>query len=120
MGTTRDELARPQSSLRLVEIFQIRRRLVLPGGHKGAVRALEITLAAKEDVLVVLGAMILDPDRVTVALVAPNHCPRARQGVVESRELVTQDVRIGLVKKHPLLDHRLIVLVQGNAARIEN
>src|SRR6266700_2489292 len=104
----------------LIEIPELRRWLILPRGHKGAVRALEIALAANEDVLVVLGAMILDPGRVTVALVTPHHRPRARQGVVESRELVTQDVRIGLVKKYPLLHHRLIVLMQGNAARVEN
>src|SRR4029077_19160110 len=108
-GPTIDELLPSPSSLRLVEIRQIRRRLILPGGHQGAVRALEIALAANEDVLVILGAMILDPDRVTVALVAPVHRPRARQGVVERRELVAQDVRIGLVEKQPLLDHRLIV-----------
>src|SRR5580704_11331516 len=91
VGTTRDEPARSQSSLRLVEILQIRRRLILPGGHEGAVRALEIAFATNENVLVVLGAMILDPDRVTVACVAPGHRPRARQGVVERRELVAQD-----------------------------
>src|SRR5262249_4550780 len=55
-----------------------------------------------------------------VALVAPDHRPRARQGVIEGRELITKDIRISLVQKDALLRYRLVVFVQGNATRIEN
>src|SRR5260370_15819563 len=99
--TAIDELAWSQSSLRLVEVPQLRRRLILSGRHEGPVRALEEALAANEDVLVVLAAMILDPDRIAVALVAPGHRPGARQGVVVHGDLVAPDARISLVQEHP-------------------
>src|SRR5258708_1015150 len=38
VGTTIDELARSQSSLRLVESVEIGRRLILPGRHKSGYR----------------------------------------------------------------------------------
>src|SRR5215472_8316976 len=50
---------------RAVEISQVRRRLVLPGGHQEAVAAVQvIVLLADDDVVVVLVAIVLEPDDV--------------------------------------------------------
>src|SRR5438552_14761520 len=78
----------PKLSLRLVEVFQIGRRLVFARGHQQSLGALEIAFVPDEDVLVVLGTMVLDPDRIGVALVASDHRPWPRQCMVERRDLV--------------------------------
>src|SRR5262249_23145282 len=74
---------RDQLFASLIEISQVRRRLVLAGGHEHAVAALEIALALNKDVLVVLAAMILDERRLAVALVAADHGPGPCQGVID-------------------------------------
>src|SRR4051794_19442755 len=48
---------------RLLEISEIRRRLVFPGGHQVAVGAEEIVVLAELDVLVVLDTDLFAPDR---------------------------------------------------------
>src|SRR5262249_40168798 len=50
--------------LRLVEISQIRRRLILLRGHQVAIGAQEIILLADDHMMVVLGTNRLAPDRV--------------------------------------------------------
>jgi hypothetical protein len=40
--------------------------------------------------------------------------------VIEGRDLIQELIGIGLVEGNPLLDDGLIVLVQRNAARIED
>src|ERR1700722_20709985 len=72
------------SLLRLLEIFQIGRRLILPGRHQIAVRTQHIALAPDVDELLALGANILDPDRprIGVAAIGLIHGPRPRQSMI--------------------------------------
>src|SRR5262249_15624788 len=103
---------------RSTEVMQIRRRLILLRGHEVTVGAEDVGLAADEDVAVILEADVLDPDRVAHAAIAPGDGPRTRQGMIDGGDLVAQDV--GRAQVDPLLDHGLIVLVQRDAARIED
>src|SRR5258708_9691902 len=64
---------------RLLEIFQIRGRLVLLGGHQVAIRAQEIVLLADGDMVIVLGTVVLVPDRIVLATVLLGHRPGAGQ-----------------------------------------
>src|SRR5215470_5979722 len=98
--------------LRLLEVAQIGRRLVLPGGHEITVRAQEVVLLTDDHVIVVFGAVVLVPDAVGNVPIAFGHGPGARQRVVDGRDLVVQDARIGLVEIDALLDDGLVVLVQ--------
>jgi hypothetical protein len=81
--------------LRLFEISQIRRRLVLLGGHQVAVSAEEIALLADFDITVALGTDFLDPfrpfDRHTSICLGDR--PWTRQRVVDRGDLVVEDVR---------------------------
>src|SRR5207248_10493021 len=54
------------SPLRSLEVFQVRRLLILLGGHQVAVRADEIILILDVDMLVVLGADRFAPDRLRI------------------------------------------------------
>src|SRR5215510_16508348 len=83
-----------------------------------AVLADVVVLLADRDVMVALGAHVLEPDRLALATVALGHGPRARQCIVDRRDLVAQYVRIGVVEGDSLLDDRLVVFVQRNAAGI--
>jgi hypothetical protein len=102
--------------LRLLEISQVGRRLVLPGGHQKAVCTQEIIILADDDVIVVLGTIVFHEDIIAVATVVFGHHPRPRQRVVDHRELVVQDILIVLVQINPLLDDALIVRVEWQAA----
>src|SRR5260370_25669539 len=83
------------SLLGLLEISQIRRRLVLLGGHQIAVRAQHIALVADVDELLTLGAYILDPDRprICVAAVGLVHRPRTPQSTIDHCDVVMQEIR---------------------------
>src|ERR1700732_5367594 len=59
--------------LRPLEIARVRRRLVLARRHQVAVRTDEIGLAADDDVLVVLVAIVLGPSRIALPFVAARH-----------------------------------------------
>src|SRR5580704_5869895 len=67
------------------EIPQIRRRLVLAGGHEVAVAAAVIGLRADLDQLLVARAVILLPHRIgrRLSTVALEHRPRPREGVID-------------------------------------
>src|SRR5262249_25321541 len=110
----------PSSPAQRIEVAQIGRCLVLLGRHQIAVHAAQVGLLAEKHIAVVLGADVLDPGRVADASVAPGHRPGSGQGVIERGDLVAQHVVVGLVEEQPLLDHRLIVLVQRNSARVED
>src|SRR5579864_5860274 len=75
-------------------------------------------LLAEEDVAVVLGAIVLEPNRIGLALVGLKHRPRTGQRMVVDRDLVVQRVGIGLVKEDAFLDDALAVLVKRHAARL--
>src|SRR6266853_3716776 len=96
----------PRASLpRLLEIPQIRRCLVLFGGHEQPIPAQEIVLRANDDLVVALCAGREAPVRMGVG-VAPEclvDAPRPRKGVVEHRDLVVQDVWVVLVEVETLL-----------------
>jgi len=64
---------------------------------------------------VVFRTCILDPNRIGLTTVGLHHRPGTRQGVIDGRDLIVQDVRIRFVDKYPLLDDCLIVRVQSNA-----
>src|SRR5216684_5928876 len=105
----------------LLEIAQIRRWLVLVGGHQQAVRAQEIGLPPNIDMDVGLGANVLvPPDRLLGlgATVVLRDGPRARQRVIDDGDFVVQHVGIAFVEIDALLDDALIVPVQRSAADI--
>src|SRR5262245_42908747 len=105
------------SPLRLLEIPQVGRRLVLLGGHEEAVGAEVIVFRADHDLGVALGAVVLRPlrARARVALESLVGGPRPRERVVEDRDQVMQDVGVGLVEEEALLEYRLVVEVQRQA-----
>src|SRR5262249_33511987 len=107
------------SLARLVEMPQIRRRLVLAQRHQQAVAVDKIVLA-DEHVLIALDADVLHPDRVARAAIAPCDSPRTRQGVIDGGDLVEQQIGIGLVQGDTLLHHGLVVFMQRNSARVED
>jgi hypothetical protein len=49
---------------RTLEVLQVRRRLVLLDRHQVAVRANEIAFATDEDRRIILGAIVLVPERI--------------------------------------------------------
>src|ERR1700681_3284472 len=67
---------------RWLEISQIRRRLVLLGGHQVAVPGDEIDLLVDGDMRVALGAIVLFPRHVLGTAVALDHRPRPGQRIV--------------------------------------
>src|SRR5262245_35339609 len=106
--------------LRLLEMLQVGRRLTRPARLQLAVDPDVVGLPFKKDIVVVLRATMLDPVWVAGAGVTARHGPGPRQRVVDGRDLIAQDVRVRLVEEDTLLDDGLIVLVQRNAARIED
>src|SRR5438067_10896746 len=74
----------------LLEIPQVRRLLAFPGRHQQTIAAEHVALGADQDVLVVLGAIDLAPERMRgcFATVGLHHGPGARQRVVLHRHLV--------------------------------
>src|SRR5215510_5251299 len=69
--------------------------------------------------MIVLRAIVLEPDDVAVAAIALVHGPRTREGVVDDGDDVVHDVWVGLVERDRLLDDGLIVLVQWNATEFD-
>src|ERR1700722_4279651 len=67
----RPDASRARSLLRLLEISQIGRNLLLPGRHQVAVRAQHIVLLADLDVVVVLAAIVVAPERLLLVRLAP-------------------------------------------------
>src|SRR5215510_16407692 len=69
--------------------------------------------------MIVLRAIVLEPDDVAVAAIALVDGPWTREGVVDDGDDVVHDVRVGLVERDRLLDDGLIVLVQRDAAEFD-
>src|SRR5438477_10373816 len=109
------------SLLRPLEIFQIRRCLIFPGRHQVAVGAEEIILSADLDVNITLGAYRFGPDRLLHpdAAIFLGRKPGTGQRAVDRRDLVDDRVGIGAVGVNPLLDHRLVIMVQRQAGSVE-
>src|SRR5229473_2648926 len=108
----------PTSLPRRREITKIRRRLVLLGRHQHVVSAQEIILTADQNMMIVLGAVVLQPDRAGVAAISLRDRPGPRQGVVDDGDLVVKRIRIALVEKKALLHHRLVVGVKRHAGAL--
>src|SRR5437879_5623014 len=94
------------SSPSLIEIPQIGGRLTLAGGQQFAVGAFEIKLVADFGQESDPGAIFLAPDRVIVGVMSVGfgHAPRPREGIVDRRDLVVQQLGIALVEVDALLD----------------
>src|ERR1700730_8629855 len=103
---------------RLLEIFEIGRRLILLGGHQDSVPVQEIVFLADDDQIVALGARRFAPvwARIRIGPKCLVHAPRSRQGMVERGYLVMQNIRIALVEMEPLLEQRLVVEGQRQPA----
>src|SRR5258707_911002 len=99
------------TSLAIRKIFQIRRRLPLSGGRQVAGVADQVGLSAARDLTIVLRADELVPLGGAITPIAPLHGPGTRQRMVDRRDLVVQETRIGLVEADALLDDGLVVLV---------
>src|SRR5262245_11934555 len=59
----------------LLEIAQVRRRLVLAGRHQQAIRAEHVVLLPDGDVRIAFGADVLDPEEVALAAILLDHRP---------------------------------------------
>src|SRR2546421_70419 len=90
---------------RAFEIAQIRRRLVLLGGHQLAVGAEIVRLAADADMRIVFSAMVRVPDRTQIGIAGGLLFldPRPRQRTIGHGDLVIERVGIGFVEVDPLL-----------------
>src|SRR5579883_1621928 len=102
----------------LPEVAQVRRRLAFARRHQVAVAADEIIALADDDVVVVLGAIVLVPDHVADAAIAFVHRPRPREGMIDDRDLVVHDFRIGFIEADSLSHNRLVVLVERDAGEL--
>src|SRR6266566_1754045 len=105
---------------RLLEIAQIRRRLILAGWHQQPVGAQEIGFIPdlRPQIAFVAYEFVPIGPRVGVANVAAGHRPRARQGVIVNGDLVAHDAPVALVEIDALLEDRLIVMMQRQAGGI--
>src|SRR5215470_6037071 len=101
------------------EVSQVRWRLVLPGRRKIAIVADRVDLLAQRYILIVVRAKVLDPFYVAIASIAPRHGPRTGERMIDRRDLVVEEIRVALVEIDALLDDRLVVLMQRNAAVVE-
>src|SRR5215510_758981 len=104
--------------LRLIEIAQVWRRLVLAGRHEQPVAAEIVLLLADLHLMLVLAADRLEPGGAALAMIGPRHRPRSRQGVVDHGDVVAQYVRVALVEIDALAHHRAVVLVERQATRV--
>src|ERR1700730_18061071 len=105
-----------------LEIAQIGRRLILAGGHEFAIRAQIVEFLADQHVCSCRRAILLAVNRVFagLALVAFQHGPRPRIGMIDQRDLVVQDCRISLVEKDALLHDRLVFGMDRQAGRVQS
>src|SRR5215467_8235089 len=101
------------------EVSQIRRRLVLPGRRDVAIIADRVDFLAQRYILIVVRTKVLGPFHVAVAAIVSRHRPWTDERTVDGRDFVMEKVGIALVEKDALLDDRLVVLVQRNAAVVE-
>src|SRR5262245_30520237 len=109
----------PSLLSRLIEISQVRRDLALLGRHQIAVRAEIVGLLPDQDMRIVLGAIVVEPERALVTTILLGHRPRPGQRIVDRGDVVEQYARIGLVEVNSLLDHGLVVAMERQAARLE-
>src|SRR5215468_7401903 len=103
------------------EITQVRCRLAWPRRREIAVWPDHIHLRADLDMIAAIGAngFAVHCDWRAVTPIGLAHGPGLRQCAVVHRDLVDENVRVGLVEEDALADHRVVVLVQRQAGAIE-
>src|SRR5262249_49483575 len=104
--------------LHLIEILQIRRRLVLAHWHDGAVGAEEIDLLADGDVRLTLIAIVVRPPDLIATSESFEYRPRPRERIVNRGHLDAQDTRFALSDGDPLLDDGLAVVGHRHAGLV--
>src|SRR5690348_5440591 len=104
----------------LLEMAQVWWRLILPARLELAVESDEVGLSFDEDINIALAAAVFDPSCLVSAAVAAGHRPRPGERVVDDCDLITQNVRIGRIKVDAFLNDSLVILMQRNAAGIED
>src|SRR5262249_16163524 len=109
------------SLLRLLKVSQIGRRLMLFCRHQIAVRTEHIVLLADLHESLALGTIRLYPyrSRIRQSPVGLGHRPRTCQRIINDRDLIMEQVLIGLAERDALLDHGLVILMQGNATDVD-
>src|SRR5215471_8676922 len=80
-----------------IEVAQIGRRLAFSRRHQVAVIADEVALFPDLRMMVVLVADVLGPDGIAPAPIGSCDRPGPGQGVIESGDVVMQEVRVGPV-----------------------
>src|SRR5215467_288800 len=110
-----------RSLLRLVEISQVRRWLLVSGRHQVAVLTHFVGLVADMNEWNLLVANVLRPLRQGVegATIVLHHGPRTGQCVVGHRDFVMKEVAVRVVEIDSLPDDALAILVQRNATAVE-
>ena len=78
--------------------------MALADRHEQTISADEIVFLADLDMLVIIDAVVLEPDRIAGALIAPGDRPRPCQGMVISGDLSVQNVGVGAVEIEALLE----------------
>src|SRR5216683_1277045 len=124
MSASGSALRRPpanRSPIVLPKITQIRRRLVLHGGHQEAVAAEVINLLANADMNIAFAAnLVAKPDRFAAGDASEglvDH-PWPGQRMVDGGDVVVQQVAIGLVEIDALLDDGLVVGMQRDSGGV--
>src|SRR5215831_18169784 len=109
------------SPLRLIEMPQIRWWLALADRHQEPVGAQHVVIATDLYMVVVLGtdALPVSLAQIGIVLVAFDDRPGARQGIVDGRDLVDEEIRIGPVTVDSFLDDSLVVAVQRDTSGIK-
>src|SRR5262249_3524652 len=106
-------------SFALLEMAQVRRRLILLLRHQETVAADEVDLLVNGDVDVVLDAVVLLPGDVLGApLIVLHHRPRPRQRVVGRGYFVVKDVWVRPVEIETLPDDGLVVIGHRHAGQV--
>src|SRR5262249_17510444 len=115
--------ARPILPIVLLEIAQIRRRLVLHSGHQEAVAAEEVNLLTDPDMSILFAAnRVAEPGRLVGrgAPVGFVYQPWPGQSMIDGGDVIVQQIRVGLIEIDALLNDGLVVFVQRDAAGVEN
>src|SRR6202030_986857 len=91
---------------RLFEIARVGRRLILAGRHQQPIGAQEIAFIADLRPQITFAADEFIPvgSWVWIANIAAGHRPRLRQGMIEHRDFVANDVLVALVEVDALLE----------------
>src|SRR5258708_15372802 len=113
---------RPILPIVLLEITQIRRRLVLHGGHQEAVAAEEVNLLTDPDMSILFAAnRVAEPGRLVGrgAPVGFGHQPWPGQSMIDGGDVVVQQIRVGLLGLDALLTDGLVASGQRVAAGVK-